>query len=318
MKVGKIIKRQVVRMLVKGATPVFRKLDNLLVRHCKIKQFYPPVFIIGPPRSATTLLCQILVDRYRFAYFTNFTAGFYETPISAFWIAAKMFPDAPLGDYTSRHGVTQGWCGPHECGNFWYRWFPRGEHVYVPPGTTPEGHLKELRREVIGMSKVAKAPVLFKNTYNSMRIAPITEAFPDACFLVCHRNPVDTAQSILKGRIKARGNEEQWWSLPPKEINEIKKHPYWEQVVEQVYYTYQQIEEDRRQFGKERFYDVDYERLCRDTYGTLSGVEQFLDRRGVNLCIRGGVPTRFSISTGQRVSDADYERIARKVNEIWG
>jgi len=318
MKAGRIIARQIVRMLVKGATPVLRTLDQLLLRHYEARQFYPPVFIIGPPRSGTTLLYQILIDRYRFAYFTNFTANFYETPISAFWIAAKLFPDAQLGDYASRYGRTQGWRGPHECGAFWYRWFPRGEHVYVPPGTTPKAHLRELRREVIGMTRVARAPVLLKNTYNSMRIAPIMEAFPEACFLVCRRNPVDTAQSILKCRIEVHGNKQQWWSLPPKEIDEIKRHPYWEQVVEQIYYTYQQIEEDRRRFGEDCFHDVNYEHLCRNIHDTLSDIEQFLERRGINLDVRGHVPPQFPVSTGQKVSDDDYERIVQKVDELWG
>lgn len=149
-----MVKRRVLQVLVKGAAPAFRKLDQFLLRHYEARQFYPPVFIIGPPRSGTTLLYQILIDRYRFAYFTNFTANFYETPISAFWIAAKLFPDAQLGDYASRYGRTQGWRGPHECGAFWYRWFPRGEHVYVPPGATPKAHLRELRREEIGRAHV--------------------------------------------------------------------------------------------------------------------------------------------------------------------
>jgi len=33
--------------------------------------------------------CQVLINRYRLAYFTNLTADFYGTPISAFWLTAK-------------------------------------------------------------------------------------------------------------------------------------------------------------------------------------------------------------------------------------
>ena len=35
-----------------------------------------PVFIIGPPRSGTTLLYQVLVARYTFGYFSNWMARF--------------------------------------------------------------------------------------------------------------------------------------------------------------------------------------------------------------------------------------------------
>ena len=281
--------------------------------------FYPPVFIIGAPRSGTTLLYQLLVNRYKFVYFSNFTANFYKAPIFAAWLCKKSYHRTFGDKYTSHHGLIKGRRGPHEAGDFWYRWFPRGKHVYVGADVTSRSKLKKLRQEVVGMSKVTGLPAIFKNTFNAMRIAPIAEAFPEVCFIVCHRDPVDCAQSILNARIKRFGSKEIWWSLPPKEINTIERHPYWEQVVEQVFYTNKQILADRQQFGDKNFYDVHYKDLCKNTHGVLDDIERFLVARKLDLKRHDGdVPAHFSYSTGKQSSDEDYQHIIRKVRELWG
>lgn len=278
----------------------------------------PPVFIIGAPRSGTTLLYQILLNHFRFVYFSNIVAHFCHAPVFALMVARRLFSNRDdLHDYSSVYGRTKGMMGPHEAGEFWYRWFPRGRHVYVPPSATPEKHLLHLRREILGMSKVENVSALFKNTYNTMRIAPILEALPEASFLVCRRDPVDIAQSVLKGRMKVMGRKDLWWSLPPKEIDVIENHPYWDQVVEQVYYIYKQIEEDKQRFGGSHFFDVSYEALCNDTHVEVSHIERFLNSRGVRLTERFDLPTHFPFPMGQQVDDNDYRCIVAKVKQLW-
>ena len=43
----------------------------------------PPVFIIGPPRSGTTVLYQLLCKHFNFGYTNNFVADWYNIPITA-------------------------------------------------------------------------------------------------------------------------------------------------------------------------------------------------------------------------------------------
>lgn len=305
--------------LIRLLSPLLQTCEAAVLRRLGEASTYPPLFIVGPPRSGTTLLYQLLVARYGFAYFSNFSAMFPHTPVLALWIEKKLFPRGNRTfHFDSEYGKTRGWHGPHECGEFWYRWFPRGERVYVAPGDTEQAQLNDLARAVRRISAVARSSVIFKNVYNSMRIAPIVEALPQAAFLLCRRNLVDTAQSILRSRVESGEGKAAWWSLPPKEISEIKTHPYWQQVVEQAYYTYQQIEEDRHRFGSERFLDVEYERLCRQTQDTLDSIECFLARRGVNVEARGRIPASFRVSTRQKVSDEDYERIRAVVAQLEG
>ncbi|MCB0019161.1 MAG: sulfotransferase [Anaerolineales bacterium] len=274
------------------------------------------LFVVGAPRSGTTLLYQLLATRFAVSYFNNFTARFTAAPLlgQKLW---RWFPAKKAsGDFESTHGRTSGLAGPHEGGPFWYRWFPAGEQVYVGPGEILPAAQATMRAELIGWQQYLQKPLLFKNTFNAMRLAPLQETFPEAVFLVCHRDPMDTAQSILRAR-QAVGTLDSWWSVPPRELYQIQQKPYWEQVVEQVYYIEQQIETDRRHNGSGRFFDIQYERLCQEPALVLDEIARFAGGCGVKLEETGEVPDSFRLSTGRKIAFEDYERMQAKVAALW-
>lgn len=268
----------------------------------------PCVFIVGPPRSGTTLLYQVLVNAYRFVYFSNLTARFPHAPALATMLAERVLGGLDPGGFRSDRGKTAGWGGPHECGAFWYRWFPRPPDARVGPGETLEDDLEELRREVLAMHRMGRAPVLFKNTYNSIRIAPLAEALPEARFLVCRRDPVDTAQSILKCRVRTHDDKEAWWSVPVPGMEELRDEPYWVQVAEQVRRITDEIDRRATERGDDRFMEVSYEALCADPHETLDRIAMFLEPWDLEDR-PGPVPERFEVSTGVQVDPKDHERI---------
>ncbi len=277
-----------------------------------------PVFIVGPPRSGTTLLSQILASRFEFASFRMLSAELVYCPVVGAMLERWLMRLAGAGrSFRSDYGRTSGVLGLHEAGEFWYRWFPRGEAVYVAPGKTPKSDLDELNREVTSLAAVNRAPLLHKNTYNSMRIAPLVEAFPRACFLVATRDPDANARSILKGRYGLLNNPEKWWSVPPKEFPRIRTEHYCDQVVDQVFFIERQILEDRKRYGAEKFLIVSYEELCSDVPRILELAGGFLESHGIPLHVRGEVPDRFDCSTGPRFPEEEEVRIADRVRSRW-
>ena len=148
-----------------------------------------PVFLIGPPRSGTTLLSQIMACRFEFASFRMLSAELVYAPTAGAVLERLLLKFRKKHrSFESDYGRTRGLLGLHEAGEFWYRWFPRGDEVYVAAGETSADDLDELRQELRGLAAVFDVPLLHKNTYNSMRIAPLVEAFPEACFLVSVRD----------------------------------------------------------------------------------------------------------------------------------
>ena len=298
-------------------SPILATLEKRLIDKYSNKEIYPPVFIIGAPRSGSTLLYKLLTERYKFSYFSNFSSMFYETPVLGTLIQKKLRIKASKSEYTFNYGRVNGLGSPSECGEFWYRWFPKGMHVYVPHGKTSFHNLEELRNEISGMSKFTDAPMIFKNLYNSMRIAPIVESMPNALFVVCRRNHLNNSLSILNGRITNLKQKDKWWSLPPKEIDLLLGLPYSAQVTGQVFYTYKQIEADKKRYGKDRFLEIHYEDLCSNVYKILKKIEQFIDLKGYQLQVRSDVPVKFRVMEVKGLDLDDRKLVEKAINNFW-
>lgn len=316
MSTKKVIGRAAVKALETVSTTLAPVEDRLVLREWK--DIEPPIFILGSPRSGTTLLYQLLVYGYETAYFDNWTSLFPRIPVTATWFEHRLMGKRPVpASFQSSYGRTKGLRGPSEFGALWYRWFPKGEHVYVQPGKTEWTSLMQVRGTLAGMAKVVGKPLVVKNTFNSMRIAPILEAVPEAVFLVIRRDPILTAASILQGRIDLYGDPDVWLGLPPREIDEIRARPNWEQAVDQMFFIYQQIDEDRKRFGVERFLDIEYLQLCKDVRLEMKRITQFLEGHSLVLRWKQELPTHFQVSQKQNLSVEDYERIAHRVSEMW-
>lgn len=311
------------RVLWMGLDRTLGALENSYIQRADdtILATIPPMFIIGAPRSGTTLLYQVLTSAYQVGYITNFAARMPHAPALAAALQQRLRLCSQAraeGDpYESYHGKTSGRCGPHEAGAMWYRWFPQGMHVYVPAGSLSAAARTDIRLTVARLTQHHQHPMIFKNTYHTMRIAPLLEALPEALFLVCQRDPLDIAQSILQGRIRTHGDKSRWWSVPPKEIDTLLQHPYWEHIPEQVYYIYQQIAQDRHALAEDHFMDVPYTNLCQQPAATLAGISARVAQHGGHLQPAATLPATFPISTGRKVDEEDYGKMAEKTRELW-
>ena len=115
---------------------LMKKLSNIIsedlsnieskIYNIEIKPTKPIVFIVGPLRSGTTLLYQILSATTKFMYINNILAPSWKFPV----MAASIFKhNNLLYDYrnftqVSNFGVTEHPLDPHEFGYFWKRWLP--------------------------------------------------------------------------------------------------------------------------------------------------------------------------------------------------
>ena len=62
---------------------LLNKLDNLVTEtHLKTynSEVNDPVFLVGPPRTGSTLLFQLLLNSFHFSYVSNITSFFYSCP----------------------------------------------------------------------------------------------------------------------------------------------------------------------------------------------------------------------------------------------
>ena len=263
-----------------------------------------PVFILGAPRCGSTLLYQALAQTGGFGYLSNAHCLLYGSPSLAHGMSRRFTRRAAAG-YASHYGRVRGLGAPSECGDFWYRFFRRRPQ-HVAAGEADPAALDRLRGAVRRLVRAMGRPLLVKNLVNAVRLRPLAEALPEAVFVVLRRDEVDVAASILEGRRRLYGDYGRWFSVEPPNVEELRRRPVAEQVVEQSRAIYRLIDEDRAAIGGDRFHHLAYEELCRDSHAVLARLGGFLGAHGVALGPTDALPRRFE----RRRAPADAELLA--------
>ena len=267
------------------------------------------VFILGAPRSGSTLLYQVLIERFDFGFLSNLHGIFYGAPTMVERIAGSSRRPR-TGDYSSLHGTTRGWNSPSEFGQFWYRFFRRNpQHVGL--GDVDPKKMVYLRKIFARLTRISGRPMLVKNMVCSLRLAPLAATFPEAKFVVIRRAEIANAHSLLEARQKIMGSYRTWWSMQPANYPQLLEEPCHVQVVEQIRGVHRMIDEARAELGSERFTEVTYEDLCADPGRVVTQLERFFENTGVGVETRGHCPPSFSPGDGVRIDRDLYERMVR-------
>lgn len=236
----------------------------------------PLVFILGSPRTGSTLAYQVLINFFGFNYFSNFVVDhFAETPIVGTALEKLLNPRKPVS-YESTYGKTSGPWEPSEASPIFKNWFGGGHPSQIVSATVhpeKEAHLVLTMQCVHGLTG---KPLLVKNAWNCFRIADLTRIFPRAHFIWVRRDIARSALSDLVARYK-RGGPGLWNSATTANYLEIQKLPYWEQVVEQQYEYNIILHKDLHDYANGRFYEIWYEDLFRDIRAQLSSLANFFD-----------------------------------------
>ena len=94
-----------------------------------IEPKHPLLFIVGAPRSATTLTHQFIAQTSVFSYISNFTAKFWKAPYLGMVLEDLMETQNEIISNHSNFGRTSGLHEPHQFNYFWKDWFKYdGDH----------------------------------------------------------------------------------------------------------------------------------------------------------------------------------------------
>ena len=270
---------------------------------------HSPLFVISLPRSGSTLLYQLLLQRFRLAYFSNLMAAFPRSPVTVGRMSAWLGGQSPPADYASTFGATRGWRGPNQGWRIWNRWLPESEDFIDPVRLDPVA-VGEMRATLDQLQRRRRAPFVSKWQRHAPRLRALAAAFPEALFIHLRRSPEMTAQSILAGRRRFLGNESEWLSARPRAYERIRHLAPIEQVCAQVVELERDIREDQALIGTDRFMFVTYEGLCLEPQAVLDGLgEWYGERAGVALDVRREIVERFDTRARPGVAPAEFEAI---------
>ncbi len=273
---------------------------------------FPVVFIVGAPRSGTTLLAQILSQTALFSYVSNFVARFWMAPYIGTLIEDSLgiHKSESHEPFVSRFGVTKSWTGPHEFGYFWSRWFHFNETHKLTIRALGEIDRHTLLKELAAIESVYNKPLFFKNLTCGLQMAFLGELIEKSLFVLCHRHPVYNMQSLMMARKSIFGDRHHWCSLRPKEYPELLSLSPYEQVAGQVYYTLKDVEANSSSLGPDRFLEIRYEDLCSQPRVELNKILDVLRKHGVSINPKpDAIPEQFNSTNNQRVSDEEFQQL---------
>ena len=140
-------KNQNLEDIISNLNNLLKGIDNSVLNFPQATK-RPLIFIVGTPRSGTTLLTQWLASLNLFSYPSNFMSRFFELPYAGALIQDMIFDERysfknemslkiDLPNFGSDVGKTLGPLQPHE---FWYFWRKHFKFPEIP--VTSESFMK--------------------------------------------------------------------------------------------------------------------------------------------------------------------------------
>jgi len=292
-------------------------IENLLIHHYSKEEIrYPPVFLIGAPRTGSSILYEYITNDLEVNYINNLMCKFYITLYIASIVSKIIFRNKQHNCFDSHQGMTKGLNSPSECGRFWYRWFPRDRH-FVDFNELDIIQIKQIQEIVTALVNKHNKPLVIKNMNCGQRLRVIRDVFPIALFIYCKRDPLFTAQSIIETRERVFNNRLKWWSIMPKEYNDLVILDYPEQVVKQIYCIQKQIEEDLCLFGEKQWIEIWYEDFCRSPRLIMDKVKNFFNQNGTDVKYKAEViEEKVHFSQQRRIDSNTYNKLIEIINSL--
>ncbi len=251
------------------------------VKSLPLNQF-PLVFIVGAPRSGTTLLHQLLASYGRFGYVNNLIARLWRVP--ALFMALERDIGATSersAEFHSTFGKTSGSSGPHEFGFFWRRWLRyEGSHK-VEKDAVPEEIREALFRELNAVLHVANRAVVFKNLAAcGMNAELLAQIHTNSLFLVVEREKMDVVRSILSARKKNFDSYREWFSVkPPHWQSTVDREPL-EQIDWQIDAIESQLKQQLNVLDESRIRKLRFQSIVERPNQVLSEVRDWVNQFG--------------------------------------
>ena len=213
-----------------------------------------PIFIVGPHRSGTTLLYEMLSEHPELGYFN---------------IANRRFPDLPFFAHTmTRLGTPD---KPMEAQKIWDRFWHCEDDRMGAEDATPEAiaWYRKTASRVLRLRNASR--FLAKYPRLSLRVGWIDTVFPGTLFVHIVRDWRAVVSSTLAGRRKRESKGGGWYGARIPGWKEMGSLPPEIVAGRQYRYLTQYLEKKSTDYPG-RFFTIRYGRLCDDTVTTIRSI----------------------------------------------
>ena len=250
-------------------------------------EIYSNIFVMGLPRSGSTLLTQILYNNTDLYCTNNLIARFWDTPLVGTQLSKLTIPKVALSEYKSFYGRTFGIDQPHEFSRFWQQAIKLDDFENYDPQTIAENiDWLQIKSKIINMNKILGGGIVFKPMeLVGFHLNSMAENFEKSLFIYIERDSIDVAISILRAR-ESSGSAEWWGSYPPARIfQRVKDLSIIDQVAHQVCYfknLYQKYFSDTNNL---QLFRINYKELCESPNQVLGEIKKAISNKNGKLTI---------------------------------
>ena len=252
-------------------------LEQSLLRFLRKNTYHAStraIFILGAPRTGSTILYQALCSRFELPYIANLTNEHYpDTPILGLAIQ-KSFPVQIL--FSSRYGKTDGPLQPSEGSAVMAHWFGGGHPSALVSNSIKEGMQEHFLATLGTAESLFGRPLVIKNPWNCFRVRCLAETVPAAQFIWIRRNLAAASKSDLAARYKTKGSPTLWNSATPANLKKLQRLPPAVQVVENQHEFNRAIDKGLNTYAAGRWTEIWYEDFCCDPNGVLNAIARAL------------------------------------------
>jgi len=282
-------------------------------------EHFPTLHVVGPPRSGTTLLMQLLAAHLEVGYINNLIASFWRVPLYGIRLSKKLCPRPSESRFVSRYGRTEEISEPHEFGYFWKELLGYSDLAEPMAGHEETIDWERIRVLLTAMTHAFAAPVVFKSFLVGWHAERMCRELTRTCVVQIRRDPADTARSLYGMRKNYGGSIDTWTSLKPREYEWLKDEPVWDQLVGQIHFLEKRFDKQVAEVDPARVLRVEYSRLCADPRGVLEQIRELLSRQmgdGTEIASRGTPPREFHLSRGGELTGEQAAALAAAIERF--
>lgn len=236
----------------------------------------PVVFIVGAPRSGTTVLYQLIAEYLDVGFVNNRMARYFAAPVLGAMLHGHTGGGHQLA-LSSEYGRTAGDRSPHEFSWFWHYYgdFRLYDDLSDEELASMDG--QPIKRALEGLAGYFERPLVVKNiNFVSYQVPWLKRLIPSAKFIWIQRDDRYTAQSIMRVREEEYGDRNVWWSIRPRDAAAWHNRSPVEQVSHQIRDLSRAIETAFETLCREDRLTLEYESLMREPSSTLQRVARFM------------------------------------------
>ena len=265
----------------------------------------PLIFIVGAPRSGTTLIYQALAAFLDVTFPTNLTAMFPKSPLTVARLQ-RWIPWSERPDFNNFYGQTTRFRGPNDAFHLWNKWL--GEDRYLPAQEISDEAASDMRRFFDTWTSTIGKPFLNKNNRNAYAVKLLAQKLPNARFVVVRRNPMFVAQSLIIARENIQGDKSLAWGLQSVSTTQTADSlAYVDEVCRQVIEIDIELDRQLATVSEDRVFGVTYEGFCDNPAGSIRAIAEAFD--GVRLNDRLDLAELPPFQVSQELSISKEEQI---------